>query len=87
MTEFTLESLFGDEKIEVDCPSCDLEFYISFKDVMNDKSIVQCPGCRQDIEFVHDETTKNTLTNSDKALKKFDKSLKELNKTFKKFGK
>ncbi len=86
MKKMSLESMFGDEKIDIDCPACSHNFSAKFKEVMGDKHIIKCPGCGQDIEINHDDTTKKTLTDSNKALGELDESLKKLERTFKKFG-
>lgn len=87
MTEMDLESLFGDEKLDIDCPQCQSKFSVRFKEVLTDGNIVQCSHCKVDIHLNHDETTQKTLTDSDKALKEFNKTMNKLEKTFKKFGK
>ncbi|WP_442951508.1 MJ0042-type zinc finger domain-containing protein [Paenibacillus sp. GYB004] len=87
MPNTTLESLFGDEKIDIDCPQCQNRFKVKFKQVAKDGSIVSCPSCHTNIELRHDDTTKKTLTDADKASRDFEKTLNQLDKTFKKFGK
>jgi len=87
MPKIDLESLFGDENLDIDCPQCQSSFSVKFKKIMVDGSVVKCPHCQVDIQLNHDETTKKTLSDADKALRKFDKSLKNLEKAFKKFGK
>jgi len=87
MPKIDLESLFGGEEIDIDCPQCQSNFKVKFEEIMNDGSIVKCPHCQVDIQLNHDETTKKTLSDADKALRKFDKTLKNLEKAFKKFGK
>lgn len=87
MKELSLESLFGDADIDMECPGCQQHFTIKFNEVLNDQSTVDCPSCNQTIEIVHDDTTKETLSNSTKALGDFEKSLQNLEKSFKKLGK
>lgn len=87
MKDLTLESMFGDADLDAECPACQHEFTVKFSQVMNDRSIVQCPGCNQDIEFQHDDTTQKTLRDSNKALKDFNKSFSELERTLKNLGK
>lgn len=87
MPKNSLESLFGDDKIDIDCPQCQHRFKVKFKDVMKDGVVVNCPSCRTDIELQHDDTTKKTLHDAGRSAQNFDKSLEKLDKTFKKFGK
>jgi len=87
MPKIDLESLFDGEEIDIDCPQCQSNFKVKFEEIMNDGSIVKCPHCQVNIQLNHDETTKKTLSDADKALRKFDKTLKNLEKAFKKFGK
>lgn len=85
MKDLSLESLFGDELIDIDCPTCNTEFQVEFSAVMEDGSSVVCPNCKQEIVLNHDETTEKTLKDSSDALKEFNKSMNDLEKTFKKF--
>lgn len=82
-----LNKLFGNESISLKCPVCKHRFNVKLSEITNNKSIVQCPACKTDIELEHDQTTKKTLRDSEKATKKFEKSLNDLEKAMKKFGK
>lgn len=84
--EIDLETLFGDEDLDIDCPQCQSSFKVKFREVMTDGNTVQCPHCQVDIQLNHDETTKKTLSDVDKALGEFNRTLNKLGKTFKKFG-
>lgn len=78
MKKLTLESMFSDGELDANCPVCQHKFIVKFKDVVKDKSIVTCPECKQDIELIHEDTTKKTLKDSSKALKEFEKAFKKL---------
>lgn len=77
MRDLSLESLFGDGDLDVDCPACEKTFQIKFKEVMTSGSTVTCPSCNQDIVINHDETTEKTMKDGNKALKEFEKALKK----------
>ena len=83
----TLNKLFGKEPISIECPVCKHHFKVKLSEIINDKSIVQCPACKTDIELEHDQITKKTLKDSENAAKNFAKSLDDLEKTFKNLGK
>lgn len=85
--DLDLESLFGNEDIEIDCPQCQSKFSVKFREIMTDGNIVQCPHCQVDIQLNHDETTKKTLSDVDHAFGEFNKSFKKFERTLKKFGK
>ena len=85
--KINLETLFGDEALDVECPQCHSHFKIKFREVMKDGNVVQCPQCQVNIQLNHDETTKKTLTDTDKAIKEFNRTMDKLEKTLKKFGK
>jgi transposase-like protein len=82
----SLNKLFDDEKLPINCPVCSHNFNVKLREMTKDGSIVQCPACKTDIELQHDTTTKKTLRDIEKATKKFEKSLNDLEKAFKKFG-
>lgn len=82
----SLNKLFGDEKLSVNCPVCNHTFKVKFRQVTKDGSTIQCPACKTNIKLEHDSTTKKTLRDCEKATREFEKSLKDLEKAFKKFG-
>lgn len=86
MKDLSIENLFGDADLDMECPACQHNFTFKFNEVLSDRSIIICPQCQQEIEIVHDDTTKTTLANSTKALDDFNKSMKKLEQAFKKFG-
>ncbi|MNW47239.1 hypothetical protein D3C74_245640 [compost metagenome] len=83
--KLSMESLFGDEDIEIECPSCDVTFKVEFQKILEPGSIVVCSGCGQEIELNHDETTEKTLKDANKSLNEFNKSFDKMAKAFKKF--
>lgn len=85
MKDLTLENLFGDEEVEVDCPSCNKTFQVEFKKVLTPNSSVECANCGQEIVINHDETAEKSLKDADKSLNEFNKSFDKLEKAFKKF--
>lgn len=80
MSKLNLESLFGDADLDMDCPECNHQFKVKFKQLSKAGNKVKCPRCREDITITHDSKTK-------KELKSVDKSLEDLDKAFKNFGK
>lgn len=87
MTNNPLGRIFGDQQLDIDCPQCNASFHVKLKDVMQDRSVVRCPECKTDIKLIHDDTTKRTLRDSERAAKDFEKSLDDLERAFKNFGK
>lgn len=77
MDKLDLNSFFGDQDIDVECPNCNHEFGVNFKIITVEGSSVQCPNCDTEIVFNHDETTKKTLKDTQKAIKDFEKTLKK----------
>jgi len=75
MSELSMESLFGDSEIDFECPSCNGEFEVLLQDVMDDGSIITCPHCNQEIRIDHDDTTKKTLHDGQKAINEFNKTI------------
>ncbi len=75
-----MESVFGDQPLEMQCPGCEYQFTVKFKDVMKEGNQVICPGCNEPIQIKHDETTTKTLRDGEKALKEFEKTLKNFGK-------
>jgi len=87
MAKLTLESLFGNEYIDYNCPKCNHEIKIRFGEVLHDGNSIECPNCRVKIEFTHPQETKNAINNMSRALNDLEKSLKSLEKTLKRFDK
>ena len=80
MKKLNLNNVFGDETLDFECPACKHTFKVKFSNISKDGSLVTCPACNQDINVIHDETTKKTVRNISDGLEKFNKSLKRLNK-------
>lgn len=87
MNNLSLESLFGDADLAIDCPTCQQNFTFKFSQALTDGSVVQCTHCGESITLKHDETAQKTIDDSSKALNDFNKSMKDLERTFKKLGK
>jgi len=77
MSDFDFSSLFGDSKIDIDCPNCNRKITFSLNDV---GKTIKCPKCSTLINLKKDSSFDNSV-------KSVDKSLKELENAFKKFGK
>ncbi|WP_374718175.1 MJ0042-type zinc finger domain-containing protein [Neobacillus sp.] len=85
MKDISFDDLFGDQEIDLECPECNGTFQVEFAIISKDNAEVTCPHCNVTIRMEHDDTTKKTLRDSDRALKDFNKSLNDLERSFKKF--
>ncbi|WP_273483598.1 hypothetical protein [Desulforamulus ruminis] len=78
--QLSLESFFGDQKLDIKCPGCEHVFKLSFSDALQEGRFVPCPSCNSDIELIHDDVTKKTIADAEKAIKEFEKALKQFGK-------
>ncbi|MMZ65581.1 hypothetical protein D1872_279920 [compost metagenome] len=85
MVKLSLDDLFGDQEIDLECPTCNKEFQVMFSQISEDNSEIQCPNCNVVINMQHDETTKRTFHDSEQSLDEFKTTFSELEKSFKKF--
>lgn len=87
MKNLSLESLFGDADLDMDCPACHQNFTFKFNHALTDGSVINCSHCGQEIKLVHDETTQKTIDDSSKALNDFNHTMRNFEKTLKNLGK
>ncbi|MEV2284671.1 hypothetical protein ABND12_12745 [Paenibacillus larvae] len=77
MDELSLESVFGNGKLNIKCSNCKNVFEFMFKDIPKPDSILTCPDCGQNVIVGHDEDTKQKLLDAEKALKDLKKDLND----------
>lgn len=80
MDTLDLNSIFGDEELDIKCSGCNHQFKVKFKLVMNDGDKVKCPSCSEDIAIVHDDETKKAISDSNQELKSLEDSFKNFGK-------
>lgn len=80
LSKLNLESIFGDAELDMDCPGCNRNFKVKYKQLSKSGNKVRCPHCREDIKITHDNKTKREISKADKELNKLDKSLKKFGK-------
>lgn len=71
MSKINLDSLIGDEKVDMNCPGCGHKFKVKFKNISKSGSKVKCPKCRSNITVEQDNKTKRDFRETNKILKKF----------------
>jgi predicted Zn finger-like uncharacterized protein len=75
-----LNSIFADAEMEMECPGCKFEFTVTFSQVSEDGSTIQCPRCNAEIKVKHDDESKDTLNDLKKALNDFDRMFRNFGK-------
>ena len=76
MSDLSFDKLFGDAKLDVECPNCNKKIKFTLKQV---GTKIKCTHCSSQISLEDDN---NSVKNSKKGI---DKSLKELSDAFKNF--
>lgn len=72
--------MFGDAKLDMNCPNCEKEFKVKYKQLSKPGNKIKCPHCRENITITQDNKTKRELDGANKALKDLDKTFKNFDK-------
>lgn len=74
--KFDVESLYGDQETEIDCPNCDRDFKVKLKSVIRNGSQIYCPHCQSAITVNHKLGSAEALASANRSLKGIERSIK-----------
>ena len=80
MSGLNVDSIFGSQELDSECPGCGHQIKVSFHDLAREGNEITCSGCHKPITIEHTPETA-------KGLKDANKALRDLENTMKKFGK
>lgn len=80
MSKLDLDSVFGDQELNFQCPGCGHRFPVKFRELSREGNEVLCPSCRRSIVINHTAETRRGLQQVNKSLQDLERTLKRLGK-------
>lgn len=75
-----IQKLIGDQTIDIDCPNCEHQFPVKFKELSVEGNTLQCPACQATIGVAHKEDFDSEIKSGNKSLNNFEQTIKNLGK-------